>query len=192
MLATDFPAGFTDPVLDSQDVFRTVLHALAHPGTICDLAVMPQAPAPFTPATAALCLALFDHETPLWLQAPDTQAWLRFHCGSPIVDAPGASRFALIHDAASVPSLDRFEVGSDEYPDRSTTLILQVSDLIGTGLVLSGPGIRDSARFGVQGLREGFWDEWKALAPLFPRGIDLIFTAGSRAAALPRTTRIGG
>jgi alpha-D-ribose 1-methylphosphonate 5-triphosphate synthase subunit PhnH len=30
------------------------------------------------------------------------------------------------------------------------------------------------------------------LAPLFPRGIDLIFTAGTRVAALPRTTRIGG
>lgn len=192
MLATDFPPGLADPVLDSQSVFRAVLHALSHPGSICEIPVLLEAPTLLTPATAAVVLSLLDHETPTWLQAPTLEGWLRFHCGSPIATSPANARFAIIHDAASIPALDQFELGSDEYPDRSTTLIIQVDSFTDHGLVLSGPGIRDTTNFGVSTLRAGFWEEWKEFAPLFPLGIDLIFTAGSRVAALPRTTRIGG
>jgi alpha-D-ribose 1-methylphosphonate 5-triphosphate synthase subunit PhnH len=192
MLAPDLSPGFADPVLDSQDVFRTVLHAVSHPGTVCEMPVGVESPAPLAPATAAICLTLLDHETPVWLQERKLESWLRFHCDSPIAQSPIQARFALIHDAAAIPPLDGFDAGSDEYPDRSTTLIIQVDGFTDSGLTLSGPGIRDSLRFGVQGLPAGFFEAWRGLAPLFPRGIDLIFTAGSRIAALPRTTRIGG
>ncbi|HKQ31166.1 MAG TPA: phosphonate C-P lyase system protein PhnH [Burkholderiales bacterium] len=192
MLAADLPLAFADPVLNSQDVFRTVLHVFAHPGTVCEMPITVESPTPLVPATAAICLTLLDHETPVWLQAPNVDSWLRFHCGSPIVSVPAQARFALIHDVATMPALEDFDIGSDEYPDRSTTLIIQVDGFVDSGLTLSGPGIRDKAQFGVKNLHADFFEKWRELAPLFPRGIDLIFTAGSRIAALPRTTRIGG
>ena len=52
------------------------------------------------------------------------------------------SSFALIGDPQKLPALDRFAFGSNEYPDRSTTLILQVESLSdGPEVELRGPGI---------------------------------------------------
>lgn len=192
MLATDLSPGFADPVLDSQNVFRIVLHAMAHPGTVCEIPISVESPSPLNHATAAICLMLLDHETPVWVQERKLETWLRFHCGSPLAQLPAHARFALIHDVTAIPVFESFDAGSDEYPDRSTTLIIQVEGFNDNGLSLSGPGIRDTLRFGVQGLAPDFFDAWRALAPLFPRGIDLVFTAGTRIAALPRTTQIGG
>jgi alpha-D-ribose 1-methylphosphonate 5-triphosphate synthase subunit PhnH len=186
-------AAFADPVFDSQTVFRAILYAMAHPGSVREAAVALDPPPPLAPATAGACLALFDSETPVWLQArgdavPD---YLRFHCDCPIVDAPGAARFAVVHDVAAMPVLQAFDPGTDEFPDRSATVIVQVLDLIeGEGVVLSGPGIRNRARLDVRGLRADFWDEWRDNTRRFPRGVDVIFTAGTRLAALPRTTQI--
>ena len=91
-----------------------------------------------------------------------------------------------------MPSLDAFALGSDEYPDRSATLIVEVERLrAGQGLTLSGPGIAGTALLEVSRLPERFWTERDLLGELFPRGLDLILTCGSRLAALPRTTRVG-
>lgn len=57
-------------------------------------------------------------------------------------------------------------------------------------MALSGPGIRDQLCLDVNGLPERFWAERRELAELFPRGLDVVFTAGDRIAALPRSTRI--
>jgi hypothetical protein len=57
-------------------------------------------------------------------------------------------------------------------------------------LRLTGPGIEREARLGIIGLSPGFWAERAALAPLFPRGLDLIVTCGDLLAAIPRTTLV--
>lgn len=62
-------AGFSDPVFDSQRSFRAVLEATSHPGRIIDVGTPIGAPPPLHPATAAICLALVDFETPVWIQA---------------------------------------------------------------------------------------------------------------------------
>ena len=102
--------GLADPVLDSQRIFRGVLDAMSHPGRIVALAVEDAAPGPLHPATEAVCLALVDFETPLWLdptgRTADVTAHLRFHCGCPIVEEPGRARFAVITDPESMPPLD--------------------------------------------------------------------------------------
>jgi len=198
----DIRPGFGDPVIASQRVFRVILDALSRPGRIGTVTEALDPPAPLAAGTAALCLALADHDTPLWLSPelrnPATTAFLRFHCGSPIVDDPAQAAFAIAN-ADTVPALDRFGIGDDAWPETSTTLVVQVDELAaplaaplaaGGGLFLSGPGIQSEHRLSVAGLRDGIWDEWEANRGLFPCGIDLVLVAGTRLAALPRTTAV--
>ena len=188
-------AGLTDPTLDSQRIFRSLLEAMAHPGRIVDVAVELQAPSPLHPAAAAACLTLLDFDTPLWLDEaaarPDAVEWLRFHSGAPIVSRPQAARFALIADPQGMP--DTFDSGTAEYPERSATLIVQVQSLLGgTGRRLRGPGIADEARLEVAGVPDAFWTWMAANHALFPCGVDVVLSAGRVIAALPRTTEVEG
>lgn len=190
-------AGFADPVFDSQRVFRGVLDAMSEPGRVITLGASPLAPGPLHPATVAIALALIDFETPVWLDAAaattEVMAHLRFHCGCPIVDGPARARFAIIADAAAMPELGAFDGGTDEYPDRSATLIVQADRLkAGTGHRLTGPGIATEARLDAQGLPERLWEALRANHGRFPRGVDMLLTAGASLAALPRTTWVEG
>jgi alpha-D-ribose 1-methylphosphonate 5-triphosphate synthase subunit PhnH len=190
-------AGLADPTLDSQRIFRTILEAMSHPGRIVDVAVGLQAPSPLHPATAAACLTLLDFDTPLWLDdaaaRPDAIEWLRFHCGVPIVARPEAARFAVIGDPERMPSPDAFDAGTAEHPERSATLIVQVQMLLGgTGRRLTGPGIAGEARLEVAGVPDAFWMWVAANHARFPRGVDIVLSAGRVVAALPRTTVVEG
>lgn len=192
---TGLKAGFSNPVLSSQAVFRQVLTAMSRPGTVQRIQSLPPAEPPLLPATAAVCLTLVDFETPLWLDAPlaasNAAGYLRFHCGCPLAAEPVAASFALISDPAAMPALCAFNPGRQDYPDRSATLIIQVSALAeGEGVRLSGPGIQESARLRVDGLPDRFWVEQEANRSLFPRGVDLVFTTSDAVAAMPRTTQV--
>lgn len=185
-------AGFDDPVRDSQRVFRAVLDAMAHPGRIVMPPSPPEIPLGLYPATAAVCLTLLDFETPVWLadaSLGELRAWLAFHAGCRFTAVPEDGDFALITDAAALPALDRFAFGSDETPERSTTLIVQVGGLSTQhGKRLSGPGIDRSRTLTVEGLPDTFWAQRAEACSLFPRGIDIILTADTALVALPRTT----
>ena len=196
--------GFADRVLDGQRVFRAVMDALANPGTLRPLGPLPRPPAPLSGELAALALTLCDHDSPVWLDrtlaaAPVVAEWLRFHTGAPIVADPAAAMFALVADPAAMPRLDAFAMGSDEYPDRSTTIIVAVEGLEGgSPLTLRGPGIEHAIAIAphVQGTEfhisgTEFHAQWTENHAKFPRGVDLILVAGGRVAGLPRTTRIG-
>ena len=188
-------AGFADPALDSQRVFRAVLDAMARPGSLQSVAAIASPPAPLDGAAAAICLSLADLDTPLWLDplARQAAAYLRFHTGCPITDRPEKSAFAVIAEPGSIGGLDGFAQGEPDYPERSTTLILQVPALSeGSGWTLSGPGIDGTSRLFVGGLGSWFLPSWKANGERFPCGVDVILTAGDRVAALPRTTRLEG
>jgi len=190
-----FLPGFSDPVLDSQFVFRAVLGAMSYPGRIFMLDVGLVAPEPLHPASAAVALALLDFETPLWTDLPfDSEGleWLRFHCGCPLAEEPGECRFALITgDATRIP-LGRFCQGTDESPGDSSTLIIQVGGLaFGKGRKLTGPGIEKEHFLEVEGMPDGFWAAWKVNHARYPLGVDLILSAGRELAALPRTTLVG-
>lgn len=183
-----------DAVHASQSTFRSVLDALAEPGTVRSLSVAVAGPAPLDNATTALCLALADYETPIWLDATaSTQAvssYLRFHCGCPLTDDPLRAAFALVTQAANL-DLGRFAQGSMEYPDRSATLLVQVPSLCDGPLrKISGPGIRETANLRVAGLAMDFDRQWQANTDAFPLGVDIVFCCGSEIVGLPRTTRI--
>jgi alpha-D-ribose 1-methylphosphonate 5-triphosphate synthase subunit PhnH len=187
--------GFTSPVHDAQACFRAVLDAMSHPGRIVTLPtrLAAAAPAPLGEAAAAIALSLCDLDTAVWLDAPLSAAapYLRFHCGCPIAPAPALAQFAFAAAQKDLPPLDGFALGTDEYPDRSTTLVVEVSALgQAGGRTLSGPGIDGAVRLSADGLPSRFWSERALLAELLPRGIDVILTAGARLAALPRSTRV--
>ena len=124
--------GFSDPVMESQGTFRTVLNAMINPGRVLSAGGSLKAPEPLHPAAAAVCLTLLDFETPLWVDLPggsESMRWLQFHCGCPLIPHPSAAKFALITNWTDAPSLGEFYIGKDESPGSSATLILQVSGL---------------------------------------------------------------
>ena len=204
---TDLAPGFADPVHDAQAVFRAVLRAMSRPGEVQDLSLAfgPgfAPPVPLAPASAAACLALLDLDTRLWLDGGGRDvaaalAYLSFHTGAPRTETTAEADFAVVTDGAMTPRLNCFSVGTDELPERSTTLIVQVAalesgDADGAGeggWRLTGPGIDGRAYLSVDGLRKGLAGELALNSELFPRGVDLILCAGPRLVALPRTTRI--
>lgn len=191
----DVAPAFIDPTRESQAVFRKVMDAVARPGTIQDLAFAPDAPQGLDRAAGAVALTLFDFETPTWLdpalRGGTAEGWLRFHCGCPLTDDPLKAAFALVTNAAAAPELAAFNQGDAKYPDRSTTLVFQLPALEGGPRVtLTGPGIKDEASLALAGLPNGFWEQVQANHSKFQFGVDLIFVAGDRLTALPRSTRV--
>lgn len=181
--------GFADPVHDSQAVFRAVLDALARPGHVHDVAALAEPPPPLDRATASVLLTLIDAETPLWMdgRARAAREWIAFHCGALSAEHSDAS-FAV---ALAMPLLSTLSPGSDEEPERSATLILQVQAIgEGSTLTLSGPGLATPNTLAVDGLPDDFVKQWAANRRKFPRGVDLILCAGDQLAALPRTVEV--
>ena len=187
---------FTDPVRESQRVFRSVMDAMACPGTIVATGGLAQAPQPLGLAAAAVALTLIDYETPVWLdpalaQSTEVAAWLRFHTGAPLTDDPRQAAFGFIADPSRMPRFEAFSQGSMEYPDRAATLVLQVERLSDSGgLWLSGPGIRGSRALSASPLPADFAARMRANRALFPRGLDIILASTTMVAALPRSVHV--
>lgn len=189
-------ARFDDPVLGAQSIFRAVMEALAHPGTPHPIAFSGAPPAPLTPELAAVVLTLCDHDTPIWLDpalagSADVGEWIGFHTGAPIERDTARAAFALATDGDLLPPLATFAQGTDEYPDRSTTVMLAVPALAGgAALRARGPGIANDVMLAPQGLPHHFATERAENRDRFPRGVDLLLTAPGMVLGLPRSTRL--
>ena len=187
MIALDRP-GFAGPVAEAQHCFRAVLDAMARPGTVHDVGPI-DPPPPLGPAAASVLLTLVDHETPLWLDpfAEAARGWVAFHAGAGFA-APDEAAFLL---ARELPDLAALRQGTDEAPEDSATVILQLPCLgAGARFRLSGPGLRAPTNFAADGLPADFAMRWAANRARFPLGVDLILCAGTRLAALPRTVTV--
>ncbi|TGS19375.1 phosphonate C-P lyase system protein PhnH [Mesorhizobium sp. M2E.F.Ca.ET.209.01.1.1] len=188
--------GFAEPVFNAQTVFRAIMDAMARPGTIQNLPPLARPPGPLSATAGAVALSLCDNDTPLWLDPPlqaeaSVKAWLGFHTGAPLANTPADAHFALIANPKEMAALDGFAQGTQEYPDRSTTLILLVDDLAsGPSLLLEGPGIEKTSMIAPPGMPRHFVEQWKQNNQRFPRGVDIILAAPGSLACLPRTTRI--
>ncbi len=189
MNAALLPA-FADPVLQSQQVFRQTLTALAEPACWRKLSSALHLPQPLTPPLGALLLALCDRETPLWLDAvcrtEDVLAWLRFHIACPITSDPAEAAFAVVCDTTNMPDIAAFAQGSTEYPERSTTILLH-SEEHGAQFTARGPGIPGTRTLQAD-LPQTFVAQWQDNGRIFPCGVDLILISATHIAGLPRTT----
>ncbi len=182
--------GFLDPVFGAQEGFSALMNAMARPGRIQECAMLRDPPPGLEPAAAAALLTLADAETPVWTDAEgEARDWVAFHTGAPLVTDPARAQFLLATRA--MPPLAALDAGTDETPQDSATLILQVAALDdATGWRLTGPGIEHEHRLAVAGLPADFPAQWAVNRAQFPRGVDIVLCAGVRLAALPRTTRL--
>ena len=189
-------AGFDDPVLHSQVVFRRALQALSMPGRIVDLPQLDSVPKNGHIASALLLLALVDSDCALWfsptLAGSDSQAWLRFHTGCRFVQEPSQANFLWLCAGDPWPLLSEMQVGSDEYPDQSATCIMETSGLQ-TGVdnkvwSLTGPGIAAPMGLTAKGLPADFAAQWAGNHAAFPRGVDVFLTSTAQVMGLPRST----
>jgi len=192
----ELPPGFADKVLSAQSTFRSVMDAMARPGSVQRVTANAGTPAGMMRGAAAIALTLFDHDTPIWLDAAmaettDVARWLKFHTSAPVIEDSSVASFALIGDAENLPVLDRFAFGSSEYPDRSTTLILQLDSLTqGPAFELRGPGIDGSALLQAMIRPRDLFERLAVNEALFPRGIDVVLVHDDTIVAIPRTTRL--
>jgi alpha-D-ribose 1-methylphosphonate 5-triphosphate synthase subunit PhnH len=192
----ELPAGFVDKVLSAQSTFRSVMDAMARPGSVQRIASSAGTPAAMMRGTAAIALTLFDHDTAIWLdsrmaETSDAAKWLKFHTSAPVIADSSICSFALIGYPGKLPALDRFAFGSNEYPDRSTTWILQVDSLTqGPAFELRGPGIDGTAMLQAAIQPQDLFERLAINHTLFPRGIDVVLVHDDSIVAIPRTTRL--
>ncbi|QNQ39477.1 phosphonate C-P lyase system protein PhnH [Brucella intermedia] len=191
-----FEGGLANPVTDAQSVFHAVMHAMANPGRIYQLAAAATPPQPLTPELGVIAATLLDHDATVWCDAAIAAneyatAWVTFHTGAPRVENADAAQFSLVSDVSLLPSLADFSQGNAEFPDRSTTIVLAVASLKGgQGFVLKGPGIDGERSLRVDGLPQDFIQQWRENGAQYPLGVDLVLVCDGAVAALPRTTRI--
>ncbi len=188
--------GFEDPVHGAQAAFRRIMSAMAQPGTIAELTPPLDAPVGLGPAMTAVALTLCDFETPLWLDeslcaSGPVVEYFRLHTGARMGAATGEAAFALVSSWRHLPDLASFAQGTLEFPDASTTVVLEVEQLEpSAGWHLTGPGIATRSRLLAEPSPPSFEAAMHANRQLYPRGVDLILCCGNRLAALPRSTRI--
>lgn len=186
MAALALDGGFADAPVEAAVAFRAVMRAMARPGTLEHVAgAVP--PAPLSLAAGVVILTLCDPETPVHLaggaDCDAVRAWITFHTAAPL-EVRERAAFAIGCWHALLP-LEGYPTGTAEYPDRSATLIVEMPELEARGARLAGPGIETAAALSLPDTVP-----FQVNAARFPLGLDFIFTARDRLAALPRTTSV--
>lgn len=188
MQSNALQGGFTDAPVQAAQAFRAAMNVMARPGRIAPMDAA-QPPAPMSPAAGTLILTLCDPETPVFLgDSHDNTAirdWITFHTGAPCA-GPDEASFAL-GVWPSLQPLSQFPIGTPEYPDRSTTLIVELPALSSAGATLSGPGIKGISQLSLPEVAP-----FQRNAGFFPLGLDFFFTSDGHAAALPRSAKVEG
>lgn len=178
--------GFENPAIQSAHAFRTVMQAMARPGTLHDI-VGAEPPAPLSTAAGSVLLTLCDTDTPVFLagdaENADVRTWLAFHTGAPMTE-PSQCMFAVGAWDDLLP-LSSYSIGTPEFPDRSATLIVECSEINSSGTILRGPGIKSQTALSLPET-----EAFRSNHALFPLGLDFILASGTKLAALPRSTEV--
>jgi alpha-D-ribose 1-methylphosphonate 5-triphosphate synthase subunit PhnH len=178
--------GFASASEDGARAFRTIMIAMARPGKILELNFLTP-PEPLSPAAGAVLLTLCDPDTSVKLfnsvSNKEVKDWLAFQTGALTTEAHLAN--FVIGSWPELNPLNQFKKGNSKYPDRSATLIVECDDLKNSGMALRGPGIET-----VSYLSLPETEAFQINNAQFPLGVDFIFCAGSKIAALPRSTKV--
>jgi alpha-D-ribose 1-methylphosphonate 5-triphosphate synthase subunit PhnH len=194
-----------DPILDSQNHFRSILDAMSRPGTINELAAVDISPPPgLNRASAFVGFALLNADVRFHLvgMTDRESSYLTTNTGAGVAPsiADAAFVFAAGHEAPAL--LEDINCGTLTYPDTAATMVIQVESMAtapgtdGLVLTLSGPGIDGRASVYVRGLNPDLLLALQARNAEFPLGIDVLVTCDGRGAGparvlgIPRTGRV--
>ncbi len=187
-----------------QSTFRTLLNAMARPGTIARLDFAGANP------LVVVAEALIDHEVTFAVvpERPElTEAILR-QTGSHVADADVAE-YVFCDSTSLELALNDAAEGTPEYPDAGATVVCLVPSLNsafvdtsfspsprretgqGSEVSLSGPGIRDTVTVDIEGFTPHARRAFAARNAARPLGLDLVFvTPDGDLVCLTRYTRI--
>lgn len=187
--------GFSDPIQQSQQVFRFVMKAMSEPGIVTDLPVSDEIQ-PLDSASFGCVLALLDNSTSLWLSPEidleNIRTNLHFHTGVPFAKSPSECQFVLAF-GNTVNQLDQFPKGTAEYPEGGATLLLLVNAINtgeGTTMTLSGPGIPQQRALQINGISAAIKTYLTERPDEFPCGLDIVFCCGQQLVCIPRSTQV--
>jgi alpha-D-ribose 1-methylphosphonate 5-triphosphate synthase subunit PhnH len=185
------------PVLEAQQTFRTLLNAMARPGTIHTLTVNSGE----TPEQA-ICFALMDFEVAYAVAAPgdgvdELTRWIAIHTAcqpAPIADAA----FVIAYGALPTDAWAAIRRGTLAFPDTGATIIyclpaIGETEAVGraTRVTLTGPGIETAQTLTVTGLPAS---EFAALTHAnreYPMGVDVILVdPAGHVACIPRSSKL--
>ena len=123
---------------------------------------------------------LLDYETPVWTDVDwknPAISWLQFDCESSVVTEPCMANFAIITKPARMPPLDYFRIGLDKYPEKATTMVVQVDDIFPrTDNKYYDTLVDKVGKLELKSVPDKFWKQWQHLSGLHPLGIDVFFT----------------
>ncbi|WP_085906889.1 phosphonate C-P lyase system protein PhnH [Kiloniella majae] len=187
--------GFDNPVFDATAIFRTILDAMSHPGTVIETPIKCESPSKLNSSAASVLLALADMDTTIWL-SPETECsnvadYLRFHTGCSLTKNSNHCDFAVLNGMEGPDQIANLPIGTAENPDRSATLIIAVDHFNAEQkAVLSGPGIKTTSELSPSPLNSKLWGWMKDNRNYFPCGIDVIFASPTHICALPRSSEM--
>lgn len=169
-----------DPVHDTRRTFDGLLDAMSRPGTVQTVP---------TPADHAVISTLVDHEITVSTGDETLRDALS---GQGRLDHAGPAEADIVHvrehTAVDVRECKR---GTLVEPSDGATIVYRVERLSegetdATTVVLSGPGVDGTAVLSVS-LPESAFDALSEAQSEYPRGIDAVFAAEDRLAAIPRS-----
>ena len=170
-----------DPVHGTRRTFRALLDAMSRPGTVESVS---------DPADHAVVATLVDHEVAV---ATDDEGLRDALASQGRLDAASVPEADIVH----VRDRDGFAVGECKRgslvePSDGATVVYRVDDLVAgatadlTTVTLSGPGVDGTAVLSVS-LPDSALSALSAAQSDYPRGIDAVFAAEDRLAAIPRS-----
>ncbi len=191
----------TEPVAAAQRTFRTLLNAMANPGTVHLLE-----PRPGETPEEAIAFALCDHEVtfavvdepeqPVQRGAVPVARRIALRTGSVEVEI-GAGAFVFAYAPLGDDRWREVRRGTLAYPDGGATVVY-VLPAVGAGplaltltLTLVGPGIETAQRLSLAGFERSEIAARDRACEDYPMGVDCVFVDGAgRVACLPRSTSV--
>jgi len=172
-----------DPVDETRRTFDGLLSAMSRPGTV---QAVPE------PADHAVVATLVDHEVTI---ATDDEALRDALAGQGRLETAAPEDADIVHvrdhSRVDVRSCKR---GSLVEPSEGATIVYRVDSVAAgsgdeTALRLSGPGVDGTATLSVS-LPESALSALAKAQSDYPRGVDAVFAAESRVAAVPRSVTV--
>jgi alpha-D-ribose 1-methylphosphonate 5-triphosphate synthase subunit PhnH len=178
-------------IIKDHYTFRLLLQAMARPGSV--LRVME--PSEHEHPALRLLSCITDNEVGICsvgAEAQEIGTALCRHQGCRMTGIQDAD-FIIVSGGTSLGKLTAARPGTLEYPDSGATILYLIERIAHSGgtVVLSGPGIRETATPAFTGLDPAELLQLQTLNSAFPLGVDTIFVdREGQCTCIPRSTVI--